>query len=314
MPNGKISSGEGLRQLIVCFLPSFSGFSHLLKNGFSLAEIEFLCLSSEKTVKWWARCHQVGKRNSRMYQKYLQCHRKVDKRVYIADQKGCREMMIELISLSEENDLIHAEKKKAGTGNKLNTFSALIYTLGTLHMGHVRVYTISDTIARFQKMRGMQTPRSTLEQGRGGQKDPPGGTVTQQLHYSANDTALGEFKAQLEDAQKATLLNVAKEMEAEIVARELAMQASERSETTEKKKKISTHENISSEVINPMGWDAFGLPAENAAIERNLHPESWTQSNIKHMRKQLDRLGLCFSWDRVGGCINLELYHPEAVE
>nr|KAF6474658.1 leucyl-tRNA synthetase 2, mitochondrial [Rousettus aegyptiacus] len=52
------------------------------------------------------------------------------------------------------------------------------------------------------------------------------------------------------------------------------------------------------DVINPMGWDAFGLPAENAAIERNLHPESWTQSNIKYMRKQLDRLGLCFSWDR----------------
>ncbi|KAM5313667.1 leucine--tRNA ligase, mitochondrial isoform 2-T3 [Glossophaga mutica] len=52
------------------------------------------------------------------------------------------------------------------------------------------------------------------------------------------------------------------------------------------------------DVINPMGWDAFGLPAENAAIERQLHPESWTQSNIQHMRKQLDRLGLCFSWDR----------------
>ena len=58
------------------------------------------------------------------------------------------------------------------------------------------------------------------------------------------------------------------------------------------------HKLKGDEVIHPMGWDAFGLPAENAAIQFNTHPKDWTLTNIKNMKSQLQKLELDLDWDR----------------
>ena len=61
-------------------------------------------------------------------------------------------------------------------------------------------------------------------------------------------------------------------------------------------------------VMHPMGWDSFGMPAENAAIENNLNPKDWTEKNIKNMKKQLKAIGLSIDWEREISTCSKEYY------
>jgi leucyl-tRNA synthetase len=62
-------------------------------------------------------------------------------------------------------------------------------------------------------------------------------------------------------------------------------------------------------VLHPMAWDAFGMPAENAAIEHEAHPVKWTYENIEYMKRQLKRMGFSYDWHREFATCDVSYYN-----